>query len=221
MPKRYRVRPGDCISSLACKHGLLPETIWNHPENRSLKKDREDGHILLPGDILFIPDKQTTDRSCPTERKHRFRRKAVPEKLRIRFLDQDGKPRSGTPYVLKLDSQSGRSFVFKEGVTDSNGILEESISPDASRGTVILQDREEEEYEVMLGHMDPLDEISGVQARLNNLGYDCGEQDGVVGEKAREALQDFQREHELEVMDDSSVEVNEETRAKLSEAHFS
>ena len=58
---------------------------------------------------------------------------------------------------------------------------------------------EQEEYSFDLGYVDPLAEINGVQARLNNLGFDCGPVDGVLNDQTREAIQGFQQKHNLKV----------------------
>ena len=40
---------------------------------------------------------------------------------------------------------------------------------------------------------------SGVQARCNLLGFDCGTVDGINGSKTKAGVSDFQYEHDLEV----------------------
>jgi N-acetylmuramoyl-L-alanine amidase len=39
--RKYKVKPGDCVSSIAHRNGLFWETVWNHPENQSLKSERD------------------------------------------------------------------------------------------------------------------------------------------------------------------------------------
>jgi len=47
--------------------------------------------------------------------------------------------------------------------------------------------------ELRIGELDPVEVLSGVQARLNALRFDCGEVDGVWGEKTESAVRRFQR----------------------------
>ena len=174
--KKYTVKQGDCISSIAFKYGFFPDTIWNDSKNSKLKQDRKDPNALFPGDSLVIPEKQLKEEQCQAEQKHRFRRKGVPERLRIQFLtgdEEEDAPRKGIPYTLDITTKSGGPVPQKKGKTDNDGFLDETIPPDASVGKIVLDEGEDEQvHEGMLGHLDPIDTISGVQARLNNLDYD-------------------------------------------------
>ena len=53
------------------------------------------------------------------------------------------------------------------------------------------------ERELLLGGVDPIDQVSGVQGRLNNLGFDCGKIDGICGEHTRAAIREYQRSRKL------------------------
>ena len=68
--------------------------------------------------------------------------------------------------------------------------------------------------ELLIGHLDPVDEITGVQGRLVNLGYDC-EVSGVMDEPTMKALRLFQEKNGLTV----SGQVEDTTRQKLVEIH--
>ena len=43
------------------------------------------------------------------------------------------------------------------------------------------------------------DEVKSIQNVLNNLGYDAGPADGIMGPKTREAIKLYQRDHDLPV----------------------
>ena len=54
---QHKVAQGDCIESIAAKHGLEPDTIWEHANNASLREKRNgNSFALFPGDVLFVPD---------------------------------------------------------------------------------------------------------------------------------------------------------------------
>ena len=43
------------------------------------------------------------------------------------------------------------------------------------------------------------DEVKSIQSVLNNLGYDAGPADGIMGSKTREAIKLYQQDHDLPV----------------------
>jgi N-acetylmuramoyl-L-alanine amidase len=74
-----------------------------------------------------------------------------------------------------------------------------------------------EDYVLAIGALDPLQELSGIQARLNNLGFNCGASDGLAGPATTRALRQFQQKHNLQV----SGEPDEATRDKLKQEYGS
>jgi N-acetyl-anhydromuramyl-L-alanine amidase AmpD len=102
------------------------------------------------------------------------------------------------------------------GTTDSEGRLEHSIPPNAKKGKLFFG-KKREEYILNLGHMDPLNELIGVQKRLNNLGFQCGSAYGVFGTQTKDALKAFQKKHHLT----ESGEVDDATKNKLNEIYGS
>ena len=207
MPKEHKVRQGECISSIAHKYGLFAEKIWNHPNNAKLKERRKDPNILYPGDLVFVPDKEEKQESCTTEQRHRFRRKGVPSKLCL-VLKQEGEPRANESYILEIDGE------LISGTTDGEGKLEHPISPSSRKGKLMVGERQEA-YQLNLGYIDSIDEISGVQARLRNLGFYVGKIDGILDAKTKAAIRFFQEEHQLSV----TGEPDQPTQQKLKEIY--
>ena len=74
------------------------------------------------------------------------------------------------PYQIKIDGKA------EKGKTDAEGVLKHRIPPNAHRGRLLLNPGtpEEEEHLLNLGYVDPVEQVTGVQARLRNLGYECG-----------------------------------------------
>jgi N-acetylmuramoyl-L-alanine amidase len=68
---------------------------------------------------------------------------------------------------------------------------------------------------LQIGHLDPVEETTGIQGRLNNLGFDCGEVDGIIGPQTEAAVRAFQDEHSLE----ADGIPGPKTQAKLKEVH--
>jgi len=197
----YIVRQGDCISSIASKNGLFWESLWNHPDNAELKRTREDPNALLPGDKVFVPEKEKASENCSTESKHRFRALGVPAKMKVRLL-VDEEPRADEKYRLYVDDK-----LLCEGVTDGGGFIEEPIPPDCRSGEIVIydDDENEEHYPFDFGSVDPLETEEGVKKRLFNLGYDV--------EDLGEALGEFQKKQGLE----GTKTIDEATRNELKD----
>jgi len=79
----YIIKQGDCLSSIAFKHGFRWKTLWNHANNANLKKRSNDPNIIFPGDTVFIPDKDEKWEACNTGKRHSFVKKGDPKDLDI------------------------------------------------------------------------------------------------------------------------------------------
>ena len=131
MPINYQVKQGDCISSIAFEHGFFGDTIWNHPNNKDLKTKRQDPNILMPDDIVHVPDKRLKEVSESTNQVHKFKCKNTPEKFKIQLLIE-GEPRTDEEYELEIED------LKFSGKTDSQGRISQSIPPNAKKGKLLL-----------------------------------------------------------------------------------
>jgi N-acetylmuramoyl-L-alanine amidase len=193
------VREGDTITSVAFRFGFFPETLWQHPSNSVLRSLRTDGDILMPGDVMNVPPIRIRPHLAPVNHRYRFRRKGVPARMRMQIFDENG-PRASQSFVLSIDARE------LPGTTDGDGVIEAFIPPDAVRGELMIgPDRKT--YTILFGTLDPITEIIGVQKRLNNIGFYCGEETGEMNDATAEALRRFQFRAQLPVtghLDDTS-----------------
>lgn len=143
---------------------------------------------------------------CETDARYRFRRRGVPARLRLQ-LQRDGTPRIGVRFRLEVDGTT------TEGESDEQGIIGAWVSPRASRALLWL-DGESEPLELLIGALDPVTTVRGVQQRLRNLGYECPDH-GRLDPLTRAALQAFQRQADLP----PSGEPDPPTCKKLLAAH--
>jgi len=206
MPE-YTVAEGDSIASIAKKHGFLWKTIWEHGNNAGLRSKRKDPNQLVPGDTVFIPERGNKSVSRPVDARHKFTRKGEPTKLKLRLTVLD-EPRAKEPYTLTF----GEKVIH--GVTDEDGKLEHPIPGETQSATLTLSGGAEV-YDISIGALRPVSDNVGVQRRLENLGFDCGGESGVIGDATRAALKRFQSQYGLE----PTGEPDEATRAKLEELH--
>lgn len=199
MAQNYTVAQGDCLSSIARRFGFKSyHKIYHHPNNSAFREKRPNPNIIYPGDFLFIPDPLVKEEACATDKRHRFSLLRTKVLLRIRLEDRQQQPYKYKRYKVEVGQKTC------SGHTNEKGIVEELIPADATTGTLFLwlSDESDEQASIKMplniGHLDPVDEITGAQARLNHLGYECGEVDGILGPKTESALRAFQRDFGLE-----------------------
>jgi hypothetical protein len=209
MARKHLVRDGECLSSIAFQYGFFPDTVWNDGGNSALRNLRKDPNVLLPGDVVHIPDKRIKTESRPTGKTHRFQRKGVPARLKLQLM-KDDEPRVNEPFVLTVDGTE------HSGKTGPEGEVDVWISPTARKGRLTVGAGDDlEVFELELGHLDPPETIQGVQARLTNLGFPCAGEDGTVGPATKIAISQFQSRHGLQV----TGEIDDQLRSRLTELH--
>lgn len=230
MTTRHIVQQGECMASIADRHGFSLRTLWDHPANAALRRLRGDPYALYPGDVVEIPARRPGEATCATDRVHRFRRRGVPERYRLQIFD-DGVPRAGAPYLFEIGDE------LRERTTDAEGWVIEWIPPQARHARLTLLsptppdapgDDEDEDafadetdspislevYEIDLGALDPADTPSGGAARLRALGY---LESGDDPDRLTVALYTFQLDEDLP----PTGELDAPTSARLRELHGS
>lgn len=244
MANTHIVEQGQHLALIARAHGFTNwDTIWNAPENKALKDLRKNPDVLLPGDELFIPEREPHHELCATERRHRFVARIRPLKLRIFLSDLANQPLAHHDCTLFVDSDSEKL------PTPDSGLLEKQIPIDAASGMIVDRGTNapapngverpitERVVRFRIGHLDPVTELSGQIARLNNLGYNAGEvpehpipldQEELIRQSVqfRSAVEEFQCDalgnndaaHIKQVVDGKCGKA---TQAKLLERHGS
>jgi len=209
MAETYQVKQGDCIYSIAFDKGLFADTIWNHPNNKDLKDKRKDPNVLLPGDMVYIPDKRLREYSEATNQVYKYKLKNTPKPFRIRLMNIE-KPVKDTQYLLSIDGVEQ-----PPGKTDGDGWLKCSIPSNAKRAKLKLEG--DIEFDLHLGEMDPVDETYGVQRRLRNLGFFDGSPSGNLDEKTKSAIAAFQLSQGMEGTGELSSDVRDRLKAVVGE----
>jgi Putative peptidoglycan binding domain len=205
------VEQGQCVFSLAHRAGQSWKRIWDHPKNATLRQARHPG-ILLPGDRLYLPPVEPREVSCATGSRHTFvlQRAAAPQ-LRL-TLRRTGVARAGLAYELQLDS--GETL---RGTSDGQGQILQPLPAAARQGRLVLQTNPPEELRLLIGELDPVETVSGAQARLSHLGYYQGRVDGDLGPRTSAALRAFQQGNGLP----ETGTFDAATRSKLETLHGS
>ena len=215
MSSYYTVEQGDCLSSIAESFDFADwQTIYNDPNNAELRNLRPNPNVLYPGDTVYIPDKRLKQVDCSVDRKHQFVIKRAKTWLRVLIRDGQQVPAAGCKYHLDIDGIS-----HSNGKLGTNGMLAVKIPAKSKSGVLTVWFDDEapvgNSWKLRLGHLDPVQEMTGIQARLNNLGYPCGAVDGIIGPLTRAAICSFQTDNSLKV-DGIPGSI---TQAKLKELH--
>lgn len=168
------VAQGECLSSLAARCGLEAKDLHDHPDNAALKEKRPYPNILAPGDEVVIPELNQKRIEAATGRVHRFVLNRRMVKLRLALLNAQGMPYEGKRFVLVAGATE------LKGKTAAGGLIEGDVPADVQSGQlrVWLTDDDDDpdphiDRGLAIGHLDPIDLVSGVQGRLENLGYPC------------------------------------------------
>ena len=212
----YTVQQGDCLSSLAKAFGFaLFHSIYDHPNNAAFRQLRPNPNVLLPGDQLYIPDKTPRTEAVSTDDTHRFQVKTTKTMIRIVAVDPSGQPLKKRAYTLTVGTKKTK------GQTGSDGLIEAEVEADASEASLSVAGVGPQEPPFVrvlsLGSLDPATEVSGAQGRLRNLGFDCGEPDGVLDDDTAGAVAAFQRCYGQQI--DGALEAA--VQDKLKQAHGS
>jgi N-acetylmuramoyl-L-alanine amidase len=192
MPTSYTVKQGDCLTKIAHKFGFHKfETIYADASNDGLRELRPNPHLLHPGDVVNIPDKAAKIEARSTGRRHTFKVPVQRRYLQIAVEDDDGTPLANTDYELDVRGE------IHKGQTDANGELKHDIPLDAETSTLMVQGYV---WNLYIAYLNPAKDapdkgVSGIQARLSNLGYEPGPIDGILGPRTDNAIRAFQADN--------------------------
>lgn len=206
------LRQGEYLTRLAFERGASAEEVWCHAVNAELRGRRESMDVLAPGDILRLPPKRVVRSPLVAGQSNRY--SADVPRIPITLVFQNGSaPAADAPYTLE-----GLGSHTTEGRTDANGGITLQVPISVAEFRVIF-DEGRRVFPILIGHMDPADEQSGIWARLANLGYvsDLSASEEEDDERMEYAIRAFQRDSALTVtgMMDAS------TARALQEAHRS
>ena len=209
----HTVKQGECISRIAARYGFVDwSVIYGHADNADLRKKRPDPNIIHPGDRIFVPEREMKMVPRATGKSHAFTVRRPKKMLRLLVEDLAGEPVANAAYALVVE---GKVY---SGSTDGRGLVEQEVSMEAESGTLEIAGKI---WPLLVGHLNPIDDtpddgVSGIQARLKNLGYDPGPVDGELGPRTTAAVRAFQREHPPLAVDGIC---GPKTRAKLTQRH--
>ncbi|WP_347988923.1 peptidoglycan-binding protein [Methylomonas sp. AM2-LC] len=200
MSKVHEVKQGEHMSSIASQYGFYDfKTIWDDPNNADIKKLRDNPNVLYPGDQIYIRDKKNKEIPRPTDQSHVF--KVKPPKLKLHLMVENiyHQPVASAECSLQIDGKTIKIM------TDSQGYIKQDLPLSATQAVLHIKNPEtpfnDTQLTINIGHLDPVDQVSGQTARLNNLGYYAGPDQNATNEANQamfqSAMEEFQCDQEL------------------------
>lgn len=212
--KPHVVRQGETVASIVARNGgksTDAAAVWNDAKNKELRDLRQDPAVLFPGDVLFIPEPKKTWLPASVGSTNSYQVTVPTQTVKI-AIGAD-KPLAGEPYVVH---GLGDDI---PGTTDGSGMV--TVEVPVNRPSFILElTNQGYSYRVMVGHLDPVTEPSGVRQRLSNLGYASILAQGVFGSSGHGiGLLAFQVANGKPLSGGGTEEVDDETATALQKAH--
>jgi hypothetical protein len=163
----YVIKQGDYLAALAATFGFDADAVWNDPANADLQKLRKDPNILWPTDILYIPDqidREPATQSLTPGTTNNFTSDPPTITLTVKFVGPDGSPYASKAYtVQELANLTGLQ-------TDASGVATFQAPVTLKRATLSFTDAGQS-CSIAIGGLDPVNTLSGIFQRLQNLGY--------------------------------------------------
>lgn len=211
----HEVQPGETLLDIAVAYGYHShKPIYSHANNAAFRSKRPNPNLIHPGDMVYIPPREKRDEEAPADASHRYVVKRPKKLLRLAIEDSNGERLKNAPYELII----GPDHYLDN--TDGEGMLIRRIPLHARQATLKVHNIT---WSLEIGHLNPVkdtidDGVSGIQARLLNLGFDPGPVDGKMGPLTEAAIATFQKKNFPLVVDGIC---GPKTLARLVELHGS
>ncbi len=186
------------------------EAVWNDPKNSELRARRKDPNILRACDILYVPEPPPPKKFVLKVGATNTFVSSIPTTTLGLCFSRCGKPLANATCTVTYSSTTDSN------ATDGDGKLTLTFPVNTSSVTVKFPDIGLVRT-VRVGHLDPVDEPTGVVQRLRNLRYISAHAcvDTTDTQSVSQAIAAFQRGEGVPV----TGEMDSATRAKLEEVH--
>lgn len=183
--------------------------VWNHPKNADLRQRRENPNVLYPGEVLFIPDTPSPSRDISAGTLNSYTAEVPLTQLSLK-----GPPRA--VYVVSGFEPS------LEGTSGDDGLIAFEV-PVTQKELTVTYPELGIAYPIRVAHLNPVEEPSGLHARLDNLGYGRSPMADLVDmmmgladpdeHRYQRAIEQFRMDHKPAEEGDSDKSLRDKLRA--------
>jgi hypothetical protein len=164
----YVIKQGDFLAKLAYRFGFDAATVWMGDENSDLRALRCNPNILLPGDVLYIPDPPDPEPiSLKVGQSNDFLSDAPTIQVVVQFKGTDADPSmfSSQPFAIdELPDLTGLQ-------TDENGVATIDGVPVTLSSITLTFSNTGVAQSILVADMDPINTLPGIFKRLQHLGF--------------------------------------------------
>lgn len=171
----YVIQPRDTVLTIALMNEVEASAIREHPKNAAIFEElTRDEQMLAPGEMLYIPRPEPPTPTVVPLSVNRFVATVPWVHLHFAFESEAG-PLSDEPFVIDgpaelLDEKRADRTKPLEGRLDAGGNLDIRV-PALTPPFFIEFPERHIRHEVSPGGLDPVDQRTGLAARLLHLGY--------------------------------------------------
>lgn len=159
------IRQGEYLTALAHRLGFDADAVWNDDKNRELRERRPSRDILQPGDILTVPvPVPGAGLALSPHTGNTYRARIPSVEVRVILRDIARHPLSGKAFEVRGAGPP------HHGTTDGDGLAAFRV-PIHIREVSLTLVEAGRTFAVRIGDLDPLTERTGVEKRLQHLGY--------------------------------------------------
>ena len=206
----YIAKEGETLADIALREcGLVNlDGILADEKNQGLFITRPD-RVLHADDMVVLPERESGSKTEKLEPDliNEFETDRPEANFVLTILDRARKPWTGLQYKLLLDD--GREITEQ---TTGEGKIEAGVPYGETTLTLVVG---KVQRTLLIGGLKSGFSVEGIQARLNNLGYEAGMVDGNAGEATVAAIRRFQKGNQLK----ETGEVDETLWSKLREVY--
>ena len=189
--KTHKIGACEWLEKIAHDLHFDAKKAWDDPGNKTLRDNHPDPNLICEGHILEVPEPEQKEVNGATDTTHKFKvRGKATAKLNLKLEHHVDNPLE-EDYELEIGGET-----FKG--TSTNGEIKHEISIKSDVGVLRLPKRNVE----LTVHVGDLNELvpwakkqcktKGAQARLNNLAFNSGSVDGIIGRRTRRATKNYQ-----------------------------